>query len=99
MQRDERFTVMFSKVAVLNMAVKNEAGAWDWQNRGKGQMSVRKDTQTGKFYIFFNSEGVSVCCEGLCLSGSAMLVCWVLGAGRQLVSGGVSDCVQALDSQ
>lgn len=56
-QRDERFSVLFSKVAVLNMAVKNEAGAWDWQNRGKGQMSVRKDTQTGKFYIFFNSEG------------------------------------------
>lgn len=56
-QRDERFTVLFAKTAVLNMSVKSEKG-WDWQNRGKGQMSIRKDTQTGKYYIFFNSDGV-----------------------------------------
>lgn len=58
-QRDERYTVLFGKTAILNMSVKNAAGKWDWQNRGKGQMSVRKDTQTGKYYITFNLDGVS----------------------------------------
>jgi hypothetical protein len=58
-QRDERYTVLFGKTAILNMSAKNAAGKWDWQNRGKGQMSVRKDTQTGKYYIFFNLDGVS----------------------------------------
>jgi hypothetical protein len=58
-QRDQRYTVLFGKTAILNMSVKNATGKWDWQNRGKGQMSVRKDTQTGKHYIFFNLDGVS----------------------------------------
>lgn len=59
--RDERYTTLWSKGAVLLISNKNkDTGAWEWTNRGRGECSVRHDTQEpDKHYIFFNLPGVS----------------------------------------
>lgn len=58
--RDGRYTILWSKTAVLHISTKNKAGAYEWQNRGKGECSIRQSTQEpSKHYIIFNLQGVS----------------------------------------
>jgi hypothetical protein len=58
--RDARYTILWSKQAVLLVSTKNKAGAYEWQNRGKGECSIRQDMQEpDKHYIVFNLQGVS----------------------------------------
>jgi hypothetical protein len=58
-QTDSRFNVLFSKLGVLSVALKNDKGTYEWNNKGKGQVSVRIDNSDNRAYVAFNLEGVS----------------------------------------
>lgn len=59
--RSARYNILWSKTAILHISTKNkDTGAYEWQNRGKGECSIRQDThEPDKHYISFNLAGVS----------------------------------------
>lgn len=97
MQTDSRYNVLFAKTGILHVSVKNDKGAYEWQTKGKGQVSVRTDKASNKAYISFNLEGVSAAAQGQDAPYHMVLAAywWCSGAGGHSGVGcllALSDC-------